>query len=73
MAKLRHTSIEVMPNLLDGELLALLNSKGITLVYAEDDKADRPFTTIEEYLKATSRKTPNQHEQDKNKTDLRYH
>lgn len=55
MPRLLHTSVEVMPNLLEGELLALLKQKGITLVYAPEDKADRPFKTVEEYLNATKK------------------
>lgn len=56
MAIIKHTSVEVMPNLLNGELLTLLRSKGITLVYCEDAKVGRPFRTLEDYLKATSKK-----------------
>lgn len=66
MAKIEHISREVMPNLLNGELLALLKSKGITLVYAEEEKADRPFRTVEEYIQATSRTKNNEQEEKRN-------
>ena len=55
MTTVKHISKEVMPNLLNGELLALLKSKGITLVHGEEEATDRPFRTVEEFIKATSK------------------
>lgn len=68
MAKLKHTSREVMPNLLNGELRALLESKGITLVYQDDEPADRPFRTVEEYIKATSKTKSNDNKKQETNT-----
>ncbi len=69
MLRVKHISKEVMPNLLNGELLAFLQSKGITLVYGEEEEADRPFRTVEEFLRATSRKSKTNEQENHNRKE----